>query len=280
MVSEILQAKFYTTLDRMKDGSNDNLIESIKEGAKTIFEGFKSDYARPTSADTYKATPDDLTDLTGTSMYVDEPKGKLNDEDAVYIEPEETVKKEYGDDVDIFDIFNDNDDVSHAYDDLDYSAVAESVEYKKALSEMKDGKNDALIEALIDGLDEVSKEAEPATESRWEPNKDKRLFCDRLMKEFEPFVSPLGMSMEGFSKFMDGKQVYGFYVTNQDEDNKLVVVVYDGDIEGCYDVRYAPEMDFMYGNINHWFADSIFEDEGNIGKHLFMKTKNILTQPV
>lgn len=201
MVSENLQTKFYTTLDRMKDGSNDNLIESIKEGAKTIFEGFKSDYARPTSAETYKATPDDLSEVTGTSMHIDEPRGKLNDEEEeVYIEPEEPVTKEYGDEVDIFDIFNDNDDVSHAYDDLDYAAVAESVEYKKALNDMKDGKNDALIEALIDGLEEVSKEGYKAAFEDIVDKDADEIALDKFVDAFSNSITDLSLRRDGMTE--------------------------------------------------------------------------------
>ena len=294
MVSEKLQSKFYTTLDRMKDGSNDSLLESIKSEAKKIFEGFDPNHGYPTSSERYHATPDDLTELAGTSMHIDDPNAEPSEE--VIIDPKND-NKEYGDDVDTFDIFADNNDVSHAYDDLDYAAVAESVDYKEALRKMKNGRNDALIEALIDGADAISKGAEgdrqiaeqqtneePAPagqQKRWELNRGKRLFCDKLMKQFEPLVAPLGLNLEGFTKFMGGKQVYGFYVTNQDEDTVMVVIVYDNDIEGGYDVRYAPDMDYIYTDLDQWFSIDLFDDEvegQSIGKRLFLKTKVLLNK--
>jgi len=121
--------------------------------------------------------------------------------------------------------------------------------------------------------------AKVAEDRRIEMNRNKREFRDRLMKEFEPIATKRGFSLEDFSKFMGGKQVYGFYVCDENEDTILVVVVYDGDIEGCYDIRYAPDQDFMYGDINHFFQTDIFDDTADVGKSLYYATRRILNNP-
>ena len=143
MVSKHLQDKFFSTLDRMKDGSNDALVESLKEGALAIFESgviteneYVKEGERPISSSMGRVrkmpriSDKGLSEITGTPMHKDE----FTSDELAFGRPVEAFPEDGNDDfteTELDEIFERNNDIAHAYDDLDYSAVAESVKQEK-----------------------------------------------------------------------------------------------------------------------------------------------------
>lgn len=143
MVSKHLQDKFFSTLDRMKDGSNDALVESLKEGALAIFESgviteneYVKEGERPISSSMGRVrkmpriSDKGLSEITGTPMHKDE----FTSDELTFGRPVEAFPEDGNDDfteTELDEIFERNNDIAHAYDDLDYSAVAESVKQDK-----------------------------------------------------------------------------------------------------------------------------------------------------